>query len=149
MLGLGFGLVSLISQAIQEWTNKMRAKEFIKESVNGKVPEAEHQASVGMHIYDEGDGSTWASDYKLYRLGLAVACTDGTSIPEMDQQSWVGKKKTAHPYTKLESEMLKRAYLAVGADYEDANNGDLRSLELPDTNKVSPVAKKQKNQYGV
>lgn len=149
MLGLDSGLVSPILQVILEWISSMRAKEFIKENINGKVPETERQASVGMHIYDEGDGSTWASDYKLYRLGLAVACTDGTSIPEMDQQSWVGKKKTAHPYTKLEAEMLKRAYLAVGADYEDVNHGDMRSLELPDTNKISPVAKKQKNQYGV
>jgi len=127
----------------------MRAKEFVVENHNGEIPKAGKEASVGIHIYDEGDGSTWASDYKLYRLGLAVACTDGTSIPEMDQESWTGKKKTSHPYTKLEAEMLKRAYLAVGAEYDDANRGDLRSLELPDVNKVSPVAKKQKNQYGV
>lgn len=127
----------------------MRAREFIFEDLKGKIPDAEKEASVGIHIYDEGDGSTWASDYKLYRLGLALACTDGTSIPDVDQESWIGKKKTAHPYTKLEAEMLKRAYLAVGANYEDPNKGDLRSLELPDTNKQSPVAKLKRNKYGV
>lgn len=127
----------------------MRAKEFIIENRNGAIPDAEKEASVGIHIYDDGNGSTWASDYKFYRLGLALACTDGTSVPEMDQESWVGKKKTAHPYTKLEAEMLKRAYLAVGANYDDTNHGDLRSLELSDVNKQSPVAKPKRNKYGV
>lgn len=127
----------------------MRAREFIAEGQNGKVPEAEHEASVGMHVYREDSTSTWASDYKLYRLGLALACTDGTSVPEMDEESWIGKKKTAHPYTKLEAEMLKRAYLAVGAKYDDLNKGDLRSLELSDVNKQSPVAKPKRNKYGI
>lgn len=127
----------------------MKIREIIVENQNGDIPEAGHEASVGMHIYDEGNGSNWTSDYKQYRLGLALACTDGTSIPKMDQESWIGKKKTTHPYTKLEAEMLKRAYLAVGANYKDLNNGDLRSLELSDVNKTSPTAKPKKNRYGV
>lgn len=127
----------------------MKIREIIVENHNGEIPSAGHEASVGLHIYDEGNGSTWTSDYKQYRLGLALACTDGTSIPKMDQESWIGKKKSTHPYTKLEAEMLKKAYLAVGANYEDKNKGDLHSLELPDVNKISPIAKPKKNQYGV
>jgi hypothetical protein len=35
--------------------------------------------------------------------------------------------------------MLKKAYQAVGAGYKDLNRGDMRSMELETTNKVSPV----------
>jgi hypothetical protein len=45
--------------------------------------------------------------------------------------------------------MLKQAYGAVGSHYEDLNGGDLRSQEMKSTNKVSPVASKKKNRYGV
>lgn len=128
----------------------MRAKEFIIETKTGTIPVDQHEASVGMHIYDEGSsGSDWTSDYKQYRLGIAVACTDGTSMPEVDGKSWLGKRKSTHPYTKLEADMLKKAYLAIGSHHIDVNKGDLRSLELPEVNKLSPVPKKKKNQYGV
>jgi hypothetical protein len=45
--------------------------------------------------------------------------------------------------------MLKQAYQAVGADYEDINKGDMRSQELESTHKASPVAARKKNKYGV
>lgn len=127
----------------------MRAREFIIETKTGHIPVNQQEASVGIHIYDEGNGADWTSDYKQYRLGIAVACSDGTSMPKMDSQSWLGKRKSTHPYTKLEADMLKQAYLAVGSHYTDLNKGDLRSLEMPEVNKTSPVAKKKKNKYGV
>jgi hypothetical protein len=57
----------------------------------------------------------------------------------MDAQSWIGKKKSAHPYSKIEHDMLKHAYQAVGAEHEDLNHGDLESRESKDTNTISPV----------
>jgi hypothetical protein len=45
--------------------------------------------------------------------------------------------------------MLEKAYQAVGANYQDINDGDMRSQELKSTNKSSPVAKPKKNKYGV
>jgi hypothetical protein len=45
--------------------------------------------------------------------------------------------------------MLKQAYKVVGAEYTDLNHGDLKSKELDDTHKSSPVAKPKKNKYGV
>jgi hypothetical protein len=78
-----------------------------------------------------------------------VASTDGKTVPDTDKESWVGKWKLAAPYTKVDQDMLERAYEAVGAKHEDLNHGDMRSQELEGTNKSSPVAPKKKNKYGV
>lgn len=125
----------------------MRAKEFITEVSQSKITKRQVQSTKGLNTYS--DGERWNGDYVSYRLGMAVACTDGTNDPEMDAKSWIGKSKSTHPYTPEEQEMLKKAYKAVGATYQDVNKGDMRSLELDTTNKVSPVAKIKKNKYGV
>ena len=115
----------------------MRAKEFIKENKRGDIPRAQKEASVGLHIYDDGHG--WTSDYLQYRLGLALACADGKSIPQVDAQSWLGKRKSVHPYTDVEAKMLKHSFQAVGARWDDVHDGNLESLELKFVNTVSPV----------
>jgi len=125
----------------------MRAREFIIENEEGHLTKRQQNPTVGLHIYD--DGGTWASDYSLYRLGLAVATTNGENQPTVNRASWIGKKKSAHPYTEEEVEMLKKAYKAIGVKYHDLNHGDLKSRELDSTNKVSPVARVKKNKYGV
>ena len=114
----------------------MRAREFINEAKSGKLPSDQKRATRGLHIYN--DGEHVSSDYTLYRLSLALACADGKNKPKMDAQSWIGKKKSAHPYSKIEHDMLKHAYQVVGAEHEDLNHGDLESKEAKDTNTVSP-----------
>lgn len=116
----------------------MRAKEFISEVKIGKITKRQAQASRGLNIYK--DGATWSSDYSGYRLGLAVAGTDGKIDPDIDAESFIGKKKTTHPYSNEEQEMLKKAYKAIGVTYDDPNHGDMRSQELDSTNTVSPVS---------
>lgn len=125
----------------------MRAKEFINEAKQGKMPSDQQRATRGLHLY--ADGEKMNSDYTMYRLSLALACSDGVKPIEMDAKSWIGKKKSAHPYSDIEHEMLRHAYAVVGANHEDLNHGDMDSLEAEDTNKVSPVAAKKKNRYGV
>lgn len=71
---------------------------------------------------------------------MAVACSDGTSPIVMNKTSWVGKERTAQPYTEVEQQMLKQAYQAAGATWKDINNGDMDSEELKSTNTQS-VAK--------
>ena len=44
---------------------------------------------------------------------------------------------------------LKQSYKIAGANYKDLNKGNLNSMEVSDTNKVSPTAKPKKNKYGV
>jgi hypothetical protein len=116
----------------------MRAKEFIDESKKGTLSSRQQQSTRGMHKFQDGD--RWNGDYTLYRLGLAVAGTDGEIVPDMDSESWVGKSKLAAPYSKAEEDMLKIAYKVVGANYQDLNHGDLNSQELKSTNTTSPVA---------
>jgi hypothetical protein len=124
----------------------MKIHEIISEDL-GKLPQRQQNATVGLHIYD--DGHSWASDYSHYRLGLALASTDGKMVPHTDKESWIGKKKSAHPYTELEADMLKRAYEAIGVRYTDVNHGDLESQETDNINTASPVAPIRRNQYGV
>jgi len=73
--------------------------------------------------------------YELNRIMMATACADGTTPLEVDAETWSGRYNTAHPYTDIESKMLKQAYSAVGSDRKELNNGDDRSLELTGTNK--------------
>ena len=126
----------------------MRAKEFVSEAKSKKITKRQSQSTRGMNILND-KGSNWASDYGGYRAMMAAAGTDGKSMPDMSKESYIGKKKTAYPYTKEEQDILKIAYKVSGQSYEDPNHGDMRSLELDDTNKSSPIPKRKKNKYGV
>ena len=125
----------------------MKINEVIVEATVGKLTKRQQQSTRGLNKFTDGD--RWNGDYTLYRLGLAVASTDGKTVPDTDKESWVGKWKVAAPYSQADQDMLERAYEAVGAKHEDVNHGDMRSQELEGTNKSSPVAAKKKNKYGV
>ena len=125
----------------------MKIKDIITEESVGKLTKRQQQPTRGLNKFTDGDH--WNSDYTLYRLGLAVASTDGKTVPDTDKESWVGKWKVTAPYSQADQDMLKKAYQAVGAHYEDVNKGDMRSQELESTGKQSPVAARKKNKYGV
>lgn len=126
----------------------MKIRDIINEVRAGRVPDDYKEASTGLHTFSDSEKAS--TDYTHYRLGLALASADGKSaVVDMDPKTFYGKKHTAHPYTKEEEAMLKQAYKTVGANYDDLNSGDLNSLELKDTNKISVVAPKKKNRYGV
>ena len=91
-----------------------------------------------MNIY--GDAEKANSDYVAFKLGQAMAGTDGSYVPEIDAKSWHGKKKTTQPYTELEQAMFQQAAKAVGASAVDVNKGDMKSKELDDTHTVSPIS---------
>lgn len=111
----------------------MRAKEFIIERKLGKISKRLRYPTKGLHTFSD-------STYDLNRVMMAVAGSDGKTIPDIDAESWVGVwKNTAHPYTKEESAMLKLAYKKLGLDYTDLNKDDLNSDELDSTNAQSPV----------
>ena len=115
----------------------MRAQEFITER-DGKIGRRRQAATVGLTLFSDGERSN--SDYTLNRVMMAAAMADGTNAPiDMDEKSWIGKRRGAYPYTRVEHEMLKQAFKAAGAVYTDLNKGDLDSEELPSTNKQSPV----------
>ena len=116
----------------------MRAKEFIAEQRKiAKLTKRQAQSSRGAQKFRDPGG--YDRSYELNRVMLATACSDGTSPLDIDAESWSGRYNTAHPYTQLEADMLKQAYAALGTDAHDLVHGDNRSLELDNTNKVSPV----------
>ena len=118
----------------------MRAHEFITEESHGthagKISKRQQQSTVGLNVFAI---SQYDRTYDLNRVMMAVASTDGEIIPDMEQESWVGKQNTAHPYTKVEQDMLKIAYKAAGIPFEDLNKGDLDSEELDSANIESPI----------
>jgi hypothetical protein len=125
----------------------MKVYDIISEAKQASITKRQSQSSRGISTY--GDSEKMSSDYVSFKLGQAMAGTDGKTTPDIDAKSWYGKKKTIHPYTEVENEMFKKAAKAVGADYKDLNHGDMESKELDTTNKTSPVAKIKKNKYGV
>jgi len=114
----------------------MRAREFVTER-KGKITKRQQFGTVGLHLF--GDASRVSSTYTLNRLMMAAAMTDGTVEPDLDEESWIGKSRSAHPYTPEEADILKMAYRAVGATYKDLNRGDLDSEEPPGGNDRSPI----------
>lgn len=119
----------------------------LSEAKAAKITRRQSQSSRGISTY--GDAERANSDYVAYRLGQAMAMSNGKDPIDMDAKSWYGKRKTIHPYTEVENEMFKQAAKVVGADYQDINKGDMRSLELDTVNKTSPVSKPKRNKYGV
>jgi hypothetical protein len=118
----------------------MRAHEFITEESHGtragKVSKRQQQSTVGLNVFAI---SQYDRTYDLNRVMMAVASTDGETIPDLEQESWVGKQNTAHPYTQVEQDMLKIAYKAAGIPFKDLNKGDLDSEELDSTQDQSPI----------
>lgn len=115
----------------------MRAREFVTER-DGKIGKRRQAATKGLTVFKDSERSN--SDYVLNRVMMAVSMADGSGDTlNMDEKSWVGKQRSAHPYTEIEHEMLKQAFKAAGAEYTDLNSGDMDSEELGSTNKTSPV----------
>ena len=114
----------------------MRAVEFISENRKGKISKRQQQSTKGLNLFADTE---FDRTYDLNRVMMAVASSDGVNPIDIDQESWSGKNNTAHPYTKIEKDMLKMAYKAAGIKYKDLNNGNMNSEELQSTYKQSPV----------
>jgi hypothetical protein len=136
-----------VAQGIHLSLVNMKIYDIITEVKQPKPTKRQKQSTKGLNIY--GDSEKANSDYVAFKLGQAMASTDGKSVPNIDGKSWHGKKKTIHPYTEVEQQMFEKAAKAVGADYKDLNKGNMKSMELDTTNKVSPVPARKTNKYGV
>jgi len=113
----------------------MRAREFINENKKGKPSKRASAATRGLNKFRDKDFAD--RFYELNRVMMAAASTDGTFVPQLNAESWSGRFNTAHPYTKEEQAMLKKAYAAIGSAYSDLNGGDMKSGELEGTNTKS------------
>ena len=115
----------------------MRAREFVAEDRVGKITKRNRYATVGLHTFKDVAG--YDRVYELNRVMMAVASTDGTFVPDVDAESWVGRHNVAAPYTQEEHNMLAKAYQAIGSEFHDLNHGDTNSDEHPAVQTASPV----------
>lgn len=115
----------------------MRSREFVSEQKVGDIGKRKSVATVGLNKFRDKQFADRV--YELNRVMMAVATTDGTSPATIDGESWAGRNNIAAPYTKVEQDMLKKAYQAVGSHHIDINNGDLDSEEMPSTHTQSPI----------
>lgn len=130
----------------------MRAREFIFENniVKNRFKPKKHneRAMPSAHRV----AGTADRHYDLNRIMMTVAGSDHNGVGHVpDVQSWAGKNNIATPYTLAELEMLKHAYRAMGAEWDDVLKPNPKQLSLEDdaVNKVSPVKVGKKNRYGV
>jgi len=117
----------------------MRAKEFITESevdLKGKFPARVQKATRGAQIFTD---TNFDRIYTLQRVMMAAASTDGKTAPDIDPESWIAKRNSAHPYSQADADKLDKAYKAVGIPHKDLNHGDLESGELNLVNSKSPI----------
>ena len=115
----------------------MRATEFVTEDKVGKITKRNRYATVGLHTFKDVAG--YDRVYELNRVMMAVASTDGTFVPDVDAESWVGRHNVAAPYTEEEHNMLAKAYQAIGSEFHYVNHGDTNRDEHPAVHTASPV----------
>lgn len=123
----------------------MRAHEFITENVSRRDPITKNHKHPHKDAESVMPGAyrMAGTNDKLIELGKimrAVAASDGKVTPVI-HDNWVGLNDTAHPYTKLEADMVRKAFEAAGIEWEDAlsPNYDNKSVEPDDINAQSPV----------
>jgi len=103
----------------------------------GRLTKRQRWGTRGLHKFQDKDGRD--RFYELNRVMMAAACADGENPIEVPSAAWYHNHNLAFPYSEQEHEMLKQAYDAVGSEYEDMNQGDLRSQEPPGGNTQSPI----------
>lgn len=115
----------------------MRARDFITEQGPTNITKRQRWGTRGLHRFKDADGRDRFNE--LNRVMMAVACADGVTPLDSPEGTWATNNNTAHPYSKIEQDMLKQAYKAVGSAHQDLNHGDLRSQEPPGGNTQSPI----------
>lgn len=132
----------------------MRISEIIfeaRESIvkNKQKPHRDQEAAMPASHRVAG---TADRHYDLNRIMMTVAGADGRRLVNTPNvHSWAGKNNIAQPFSKLETDMLRQAYEAMGAEWDDIlkPNPDQKSIEARTINNRSPIAKNKKNKYGV
>ena len=85
------------------------------------------------------------SAYMNYRFGLAAACAPDIQMPQEDP---TGGNPVTVTYTQEEADMLNAAAKMVGSG-PGIKHSKQGSAELESVHKISPVATRKKNKYGV
>lgn len=114
----------------------MRAKEFITEE------ELDQQLSSVMPLAFSFPSMPSSDPYQIYRFGLEIA-----SLGNAKSQGPAAQGAVVVTYAPEEEASIKTAVKNTG--HKPSNLSSLGSTEPKNTNKISPVATKKKNRYGV
>ena len=121
----------------------MRASEFINEGAERKpMRKSPENALPNLSSYDALDNNN--NPYLAYRFGIAMA---GSPDIDMDRKGPIGSNFNTVDYTEAEEEIRKGAEKIIGV--KPSRSTGKGSVEVPNINKISPVAKPKRNKYGV
>jgi hypothetical protein len=114
----------------------MRANEFITEGGVHSIHN-DHAGAIKNITTFPNQNMNAGNQYLNYRMGIALA-----GAPEYPTKaaSYIAGDPLLAPYTEEEMQMIKYAAMQVG-DNSRKTHSSKRSEEMPDVNKVSPVAK--------
>jgi hypothetical protein len=139
----------------------MRAKEFVlKEDSGGDTGidayggggEKNGGSKGNLHPHHKAAIKGWNTIpelpgwyYNMYRLGVHMA--GSPEDQEMPKQSASANQMSLYAYTDAEQKIIDKSKKELG--YKGNKLTSNRSEEPADTQKISPVAKPRKNQYGI
>jgi len=107
--------------------------------------EPEHKAAIKNAVTFPDQNMSTGSAYKNYRFGIALA---GAPDYPTKADNYIAGDPLLAPYTKEEMDIINYASQQVGDGSKQTwSNG--RSQEMDNVHKISPVAPKKKNKYGV
>ena len=122
-----------IGQALEE-IFEAKSRESLKQF--------EHDAIPGMAVYDSLNNS---DSYASYRFGVALA--PSPEFTDMPRKSALANSFSMIDYTEADAKIRKGAEKTMGV--KSSSSTSSKSKELPDTNKLSPIATPKRNKYGV
>lgn len=117
----------------------MKINEIITE---GELKQSAKRALPGLKLWPDLDNGN--VPYLQYRFGIALAGSPDLSTPPVGP---VAGQLVTTSYTDAEEEIIAGAAKEMGV--KPVKKTDMKSNELENVNKVSPVAPKKKNKYGV
>lgn len=123
----------------------MKIRDVIVEDGGTDPINADHKGAIRNLTTFPDQNIYGGSAYKHYRFGLAMA---GAPDFPTRADNYIAGDPLLAPYTEAEMEIINYASQQVGDGSKQTwSNG--RSQEMDNVLKVSPVAPKKKNQYGV
>ena len=124
----------------------MRAKEFISEVALGRTGSLQQDISLALPGAWKIPALKNQDPYLQYRFGVAIAGAKGAAqrkkdgVPPFEEDSIFGENEFVVSYDPHTIDYIRDALIAMGLPPSDAIQiANLKSEEMPDVDKVSPV----------
>ena len=124
----------------------MRANEFITEDTLGRTGSLQQDISLALPGAWKIPALKNQDPYLQYRFGVAIAGAKGAAqrkkdgVPPFEEDSIFGENEFVVSYDPHTIDYIRDALIAMGLPPSDAIQiANLKSEEMPDVDKVSPV----------